>query len=83
MQLIWSLNIKLEVKNVRQSCNDNIFGNIYYLLIYCYIYVFISKGASICKTDEEKFYEDEEQMKIISKDEKNRGKSKWINYLVH
>ena len=43
----------------------------------------VIRGADICKTDEERFYEDEEQMNIVSEKNKNGGKSKWINYLVH
>ena len=35
----------------------------------------VIRGADICKTDEERFFEDEEQMKIVSKENKNGGKS--------
>ena len=45
------------------------------LFITIFMYLLI-RGANICKTDEEKFFEDEEQMKLVSKDEKNGGKSK-------
>lgn len=35
----------------------------------------VIRGANICKTDEERFFEDEEQMKIVSEENKNGGKS--------
>lgn len=41
-------------------------------LIAIFMYLVI-RGADICKTDEERFFEDEEQMRIVSKDNKNGG----------
>ena len=35
----------------------------------------VIRGADICKTDDERFDEDEEQMMIVSKIDKNGGKS--------
>lgn len=43
------------------------------LFITLFMYLVI-KGANECKTDEEKAFEDEEQMKIVSRDNKNGGK---------
>lgn len=46
---------------------------IIFLLITIFIYLVI-RGADICKTDEERQIEDEEQMKIVSKVNRNGGK---------
>ena len=35
----------------------------------------VIRGADLCKTDEERFDENEEQMKIVSKDNRNGGMS--------
>lgn len=42
----------------------------------------VIRGAYIYKTDEERAFEDEEQMNYL-RNYKNGGKSKWTNYLVH
>ncbi len=44
------------------------------LIIALFMYLVI-RGADICKTKEERFFEDEEQMKIVSKKNKNGGMS--------
>ena len=41
------------------------------LFITILMYLLI-RGANLCKTDEERFYEDEEQMKIVSENKKRR-----------
>ena len=42
----------------------------------------VVRGADICKTDRERFDEDEEQSRIVSEKYNNGGKVKWIDYQV-
>lgn len=42
------------------------------LIIALFIYLVI-RGADICKTEDERSFEDKEQMKIVSKENKNGG----------
>ena len=54
---------------------------IIFLLITIFMYLVIV-GPDKCKTDEEREFEDKEQMNYL-RNYKNGGKSKWIKYLVH
>ena len=44
---------------------------IYIICLFITILMYsLIRGANLCKTDEERFYEDEEQMKIVSEKKK-------------
>jgi len=76
MQLIMKFKYKVGGIKMLDKIAMITFLVVYIICLFVALLMYlVIRGADICKTDDERFDEDEEQMMIVSKIDKNGGKS--------